>query len=202
MSQSKRVSESKIVAAYDYRDESGKLLYQTVRYKPKDFRQRRPDGKDGWIWNLQGVRLVLYRLQELLQANSDNWVFIVEGEKDVDRLYDEGLVATTCAMGAAKWNDSYSEFLNDRKLIAIIPDNDDPGKKHAKQIAESLIKVGVKPKIIELPNPPEKGDVSDWLNNDGTKAKLLELVEKAKHYETEDYKLQRSRCRKSSRQVC
>jgi len=161
-------------------------LYQAVRYDNKDFSQRRPDGKDGWKWNLDGVRRVLYRLPELLRANPDDWVFIVEGEKDVDRLFDEGLIATTCPMGAGKWDDNFSEFLNDRKLIAIIPDNDEAGKKHAKQIEESLINVGVKPKIIELPNLPEKADVTDWFNNDGTKEKLLELTEKAKHYELID----------------
>ncbi len=36
-----------IVATYDYRDERGTLLYQSVRYEPKDFRQRRPSGKSG-----------------------------------------------------------------------------------------------------------------------------------------------------------
>jgi 5S rRNA maturation endonuclease (ribonuclease M5) len=180
------VSKKKITATYDYKDESGQLLYQAVRYDNKDFSQRRPDGKDGWKWNLDGVRRVLYRLPELLRANPDDWVFIVEGEKDVDRLFDEGLIATTCPMGAGKWDDNFSEFLNDRKLIAIIPDNDEAGKKHAKQIAESLTNVGVKPKIIELPNLPEKADVTDWFNNDGTKEKLLELTEKAKHYELID----------------
>ena len=180
------MSKKKITATYDYKDESGQLLYQAVRYDNKDFSQRRPDGKDGWKWNLDGVRRVLYRLPELLRANPDDWVFIVEGEKDVDRLFDEGLIATTCPMGAGKWDDNFSEFLNDRKLIAIIPDNDEAGKKHAKQIAESLTNVGVKPKIIELPNLPEKADVTDWFNNDGTKEKLLELTEKAKHYELID----------------
>src|SRR5208283_4574900 len=56
---------SRIVAEYDYTDEGGELLYQTVRFDPKDFKQRRPDGKGDWIWNLKGVRLVLYRLPEL-----------------------------------------------------------------------------------------------------------------------------------------
>ncbi|MBL7143303.1 MAG: hypothetical protein ISS76_03640 [Phycisphaerae bacterium] len=180
------MAKKRIITAYDYKDESGQLLYQAVRYVNKDFSQRRPDGKDGWKWNLDGVRRILYRLPELLQANPDDWVFIVEGEKDVDRLYDEGLIATTCPMGAGKWDDNYSEFLNDRSRIAIIPDNDEAGKKHAKQVAESLINIGVKPKIIELPDLPEKGDVSDWFNNGGTKEKLLELVEKAKHYELID----------------
>jgi len=178
--------EKKIVAKYDYRDETGQLLYQVVRYKPKDFRQRRLDEQGNWIWNLDGARRVLYRLPELLCSNKCEWVFIVEGEKDVDRLYKEGLTATTCPMGAVKWEDNYSEFLNDRPKVAIIPDNDDSGRKHAKQIAQSLISVGVKPKIVELPELPEKGDVTDWLNNGGTKEKLLELAEKVKHYELID----------------
>jgi hypothetical protein len=103
-------AEKEIVETYDYQDESGRLLYQVVRYQPKDFRQRQPASKSGWTWNLQGVRRVLYRLQELLRAAPDDWIFIVEGEKDADRLCDEGLVAMTCAMGAGKWDDSHSEF--------------------------------------------------------------------------------------------
>src|SRR5579872_1618425 len=36
----------RIITTYDYTGEHGTLLYQAVRYDPKDFRQRRPDGKD------------------------------------------------------------------------------------------------------------------------------------------------------------
>src|SRR5262249_31237500 len=32
----------RIVATYDYRDERGALLFQAVRFEPKDFSQRRP----------------------------------------------------------------------------------------------------------------------------------------------------------------
>ena len=59
--------KSKIVAVYDYPDENGKLLYQSVRFIPKSFRQRRSDGSGGWIWDLKGVRRVPYRLPELLR---------------------------------------------------------------------------------------------------------------------------------------
>ncbi len=43
----------KIVATYDYPDADGKLLFQVVRFEPKDFRQRKPDATavDGWRWN-------------------------------------------------------------------------------------------------------------------------------------------------------
>ncbi|MDP6494877.1 MAG: hypothetical protein QGI09_05565, partial [Dehalococcoidia bacterium] len=97
----------RISATYDYTDEDGTLLFQTVRYDPKDFAQRQPDGKGGWKWNLEGVRRVLYRLPELLGADPSEPVFIVEGEKDVDRLAGLGLVATTNPMGVKKWRPEY-----------------------------------------------------------------------------------------------
>ena len=52
--------QRRIVKTYDYFDASGKLLYQNVRYEPKDFRQRRPNGHDGWVWNLQSVSKIPY----------------------------------------------------------------------------------------------------------------------------------------------
>jgi putative DNA primase/helicase len=41
--------DRRIIATYDYTDQDGNLRYQVVRYQPKDFRQRRPDGCDGEI---------------------------------------------------------------------------------------------------------------------------------------------------------
>jgi hypothetical protein len=62
----------KIVKVYDYFDASGTLVHQTVRYEPKDFRQRRPDpAKPGeYIWDLRGIEPVLYRLPAVLQAKA------------------------------------------------------------------------------------------------------------------------------------
>src|SRR5437016_4764349 len=37
-----RTGPHRIAVTYDYRDESRELLYQVVRFDPKDFRQRRP----------------------------------------------------------------------------------------------------------------------------------------------------------------
>jgi putative DNA primase/helicase len=84
--------DSRIVATYDYCDEAGNLLFQTVRYEPKDFRQRRPDGKCGWISNLQGVRRVLFRLNHIMDKQD---VIVAEGEKDVLSawLWDEVFLA-------------------------------------------------------------------------------------------------------------
>jgi putative DNA primase/helicase len=35
----------KLVKAYPYVDESGAVLFEVVRFEPKTFRQRRPDGR-------------------------------------------------------------------------------------------------------------------------------------------------------------
>jgi hypothetical protein len=48
-------------------DEHGSLLYQPVRYDPKDFKQRSPDGQEGSLWK-KGPRQVLYRLGEVIET--------------------------------------------------------------------------------------------------------------------------------------
>jgi hypothetical protein len=165
---------SRIVATYDYVDERGEMLYQVIRFEPKDFRQRRPDGAGEWLWNLDGVRRVLYRLP-LLATNPERAVFVVEGEKDVDNLAHLGIIATTNPGGAGKWRPEYSDFLRGRHVI-ILPDNDGPGLSHAKAVAASLNEIAASIKILELPGLPPKGDVSDWLAAGGTRDRLLELA--------------------------
>lgn len=175
----KRSSGGRVIeTTYDYRDEAGKLSFEVVRYAPKDFRQRRPDGAGGWIWNLKGVQLVPYRLPELLAADHGATVFIAEGEKDVDRLRSLGLVATCNPMGAGKWRDEYSDFLIDREVV-ILPDNDDSGRDHARAVAASLRGKASKIQILELPRLKPKGDVSNWLDAGGTEDQLCQMAEAA-----------------------
>jgi putative DNA primase/helicase len=109
-------------------DEAGELIFQVCWTEPKGFFQRGPDGNGGWLLNLDGVRRVPYRLPELLKASVQDCVYVTEGEKDTDRLFDLGLTATTCPMGAGKWREEYNPFFAGR-LVAIIPDKDEPGEK-------------------------------------------------------------------------
>jgi len=153
-----------MVAEYDYTDENGDLLYQVVRYEPKGFRQRRPDGRGGgWTYSLGDVRRVPYRLPELIEAASlGKTVYIAEGEKGCNSLIERELSATCNPGGAGKWNDSYSEVLRGADVV-ILPDNDDPGRKHAEQVARSLHGIAARVRVLELPGLPEKGDVFDWV---------------------------------------
>jgi DNA primase len=164
--------KEKIVATYPYRDEHRTLLYEVVRFEHKKFAQRRPDGKGGWVWNLNGTRKVLYRLPEIREKPC---VYITEGEKDADKLWGLGIPATTCPGGAGKWRSEYSEMLRGKRVV-ILPDNDEPGEQHALQVARSLLHVAEAVKIVRLPGLPPKGDVSDWLDAEHTKDELVEIV--------------------------
>ncbi len=172
----------RMVATYNYHDADGTLIFQAVRYEPKGFAQRRPDGRGGWIFNLDGIQPVLYRLPELLAADPRRGVFVCEGEKDVDALIGLGLTATTSPMGAGKWRPDYAEALRGRHVV-LLPDNDDPGRAHMAEVARSLHGVAKSVRIVDLAGLPTKGDVTDWLAGGGTKKALLALAQDATVWE-------------------
>jgi len=147
---------------FDYKDEGGTLLYQVVKYKPKGFSQRQPDGNGGWIPNLEGVRRVLYRLPEL-RRHPDGTVFVCEGEKDADRVASLQCCATTVASG--KWSDDCVKALAGRDII-ILQDDDPAGEKKALEATRALHGIAKSIRIVLLPNLPDRGDVSDWLDAD------------------------------------
>jgi hypothetical protein len=153
-------SDSQIVDVYDYVDENGQLKHQTVRYHPKRFKQRQPDGKGDYIWNLKGVRRVLYRLPEVIAAQT---VCVAEGEKDCDNLVKLGFVATTNPMGAGKWRDEYSETLRGKDVVVFgdVGDEDGAGEKHTNQVIESLVGKAKSIKHVTLPDGFH--DVSDYI---------------------------------------
>ena len=170
------------VAIYPYHDERGHLLFEVVKFPPKSFRPRRSDGNGGWVWNLDDTRRVLYRLPQLIVADPTETVYIVEGEKDADRLAALGLVTTTNPGGARRWRSEYGDHLKGRRVI-IPPDNDEPGRSHAEDVAASLHAVAAEVRILLLPGLAEHGDVSDWLTAGGTAEKLRDLAAAAPIWE-------------------
>ena len=115
-------SRAELEHVYKYRDEAGTVLFEVLRFKnPRGFRQRQPGQKPPW--NLEGVRKVLYNLPAVVTADPGQPVWVVEGEKDVDRLGSLGLLATCNPGGAGKWLDEFSQSLAGRHC-RIIADND------------------------------------------------------------------------------
>ena len=183
-----------IIATYDYVDETGAMLFQVCRKANKEFPQRRPDGKGGWIWNTTGVRKVLYRLPELIEAiAAGHPILIVEGEKDANAAWRIGLPATCNPGGASqpgkrtKWRKEYSETLRGADVI-ILPDNDDAGRAHADEIARMSTGVAKRIRALELaahwPEVAAKkgGDLSDGLAAGHKREEVDALIEAAPDY--------------------
>jgi len=148
------------LAEYDYTDESGELLFQVVRFAPKDFRQRRPDATaaDGWAWSIKDVRRVLYRLPAVIEAvREGRVVWVVEGEKDVHALESAGEVATCNAGGAGKWRDEYAEVLRGAEVV-IVADKDEPGRKHAENVRASITGVAASVRVVEAAGGKDAAD--------------------------------------------
>lgn len=164
----------RIEATYDYRDERGDFLFQCVRFVPKDFKQRRLSPEGNWVWNLEGVRRVLFHLQKLL-ATPRAPVLVVEGEKDVLNLEALGYVATTCPCGSGAWSDDYAECLRGRRVV-VLPDNDDAGMRFASRVVGSLVLGGAASvRVVSLPVAIGE-DVSDWLAADPKRDHRTELA--------------------------
>lgn len=169
-----------IVETYDYVSASGELLFQVTRHEPKTFRQRRPDGRGGWIPSTEGVDRVLYRQLAILDADFDRTIYIVEGERDVHSLEGIGEIATTNPGGAGKWPavaKHAAKLLIDRDLC-IIADRDvnGVGERHAREVAASLEAVARSVRIL-IPTAPHK-DVTDLLSAGGSLADLRALDER------------------------
>lgn len=180
--------QKQFICAYDYHDEAGKLVYQVCRYLEggkKTFKARRPDGK-GWLYNLEGVEPLPYRLPELVKAiERGETVYVLEGEKDCDNLAKISLTATTNSFGAGKWSVRHSKYFHANADIVILPDNDLPGRDHAQTVAKQLHERGCKVRVVELPGLSAKGDVSDWLADGNTKNELIKVVDGAKYWESD-----------------
>jgi hypothetical protein len=151
-----------VTAIYTYTDEHGRPLFQVCRTDTKQFPQRRREG-DGWAWGLNGVAPVLYRLPRVLAAvKNGRPVYVVEGEKDVLSLERAGVVATCNPGGAGKWRDGYSAVLTGAEII-VVADRDDPGRKHAATVADSLGRVGCRVRVVQPTVDAPKADATDHL---------------------------------------
>jgi len=164
-------------ARYSYFNADGKTAYYVIRSDPKDFRPLTPDG----YLDLEGVERLPYRLPKLLQGVKESkTILLLEGEKDVDRAMDMGLIATTFAGGSGKWRQEYLEYFHGADVV-LIPDNDIPGLKGITEIAKKLHGTASRIRMIELPGlgPRQEKhgkDFSDWAELEGNTKNTLEKI--------------------------
>lgn len=148
----------------------------------------------GWIASAMPQPRPLYRLRQILRADE---VWICEGEKSADAAVTFGLQATTSAGGSnAAEKTDWSPLQG--KRVRILPDNDEPGEKYAREVVELIRKqapnatVEVKRLIEDWPEIPYGGDVFDWQEQFDTadaetlQARLNALPDRYLEYVTPD----------------
>lgn len=173
--------QRQIEATYKYYDENNILVYESIKYTPKQFCFRRPDfnNQGQFIYNLKNTKLYLYQLIPLIDAvKNKQTINIVEGEKDVNSLMELGLVATTNPMGASvpnqksKWLEDFNHYFKGAKEVILIPDNDTMGYKHVINIYNNLVDIVENIKFgVYKGNVALKYDSSDLINDRGIKTK-------------------------------
>jgi predicted P-loop ATPase len=169
-------SLGKIVATYDYHDLNGALIHQVIKFEGRQYRQRKQNKNGEWVWSVSLNETILYRLKEVVEADT---VYVCEGEKDAETVRSLGLVGTTGAMGAGKWQDRYAEAFTGKHIV-ILEDNDKPGRKHAQAVAVSAHGHDAKSiRIVDFPELPEHGDLTDWIEKGNGRTELEARVRKA-----------------------
>jgi hypothetical protein len=170
------------VARYIYTNPSGEPIAEKRRYPGKKFQWWHLNGS-GWASGKpENGGVLLYRLHEIVKCNV---AFIVEGEKDADRLtaIDWGHVAsdvvvgcTTAPDGANTWQvEEYGPYFTGKRTY-IIPDADAAGAKYAKDVTRSVLKYAAEVRVVRL--PPDTKDVSEFLDH-RTVDDLAKLIQAA-----------------------
>jgi hypothetical protein len=167
-----------VVERIEFRRADGSFVLGKDGKRKKSFRQKRPDPNrtGAWLWNVNGVAAVPYKLPQLIEAISNKrMVVIAEGERKADLLWSWNIPATCCAGGAKKWRTEHSEFLRGSDVL-LVPDNDDSGWEHVNQVGDALKGIAARVRVLMLPGLPAKGDVIDWQRAGGTREQLEQLI--------------------------
>ncbi len=124
-------------------------------------------GRDGDTWKSGGPRepKPLFGLDVISRIVSDSTVYVLEGEKCASALQDLGLPAVSIIGGSGAAAKADWSPLQRFKRVVVVRDNDGPGLKYAKDVADQLAQLPGVPEVfvVLLPGLPDAGDVVEWL---------------------------------------
>ena len=173
----------KHVATYEFRDPTtGEVRYRKERVERADGTKEfyfKPAGRNG-------CEPLLYGGERLADLAEGQHVFVVEGEKKVNRLRELGAIAVSGDSGASsKWLPAHADLLRGLNVV-LWPDSDEPGEKYAARAAYCLRNSAASLRVVRPFGPPNgaKGrDVCDWT---GSADDLAALAAGAEPYEARE----------------
>lgn len=183
-----RSFENELLGNWCYVDEEGNILFYEEKYtapppkkKTTAYRNAQGVSKKGCM---DGVRRVLYRLPEVIQAQT---VILTEGPKDADTIDRLGYCATTNSGGAGGWKSQVDGWGIDAPLkgkeVYILMDKDDAGEMGKIARYKTLKPIAKSVKLLSLKDMPEGGkditDVYEAYGEERTRDILREAIAEA-----------------------
>jgi hypothetical protein len=142
------------------RDASGVLWATLVRTADKTIWWEGPDGRPG-LGGVSVSDLPLYGSDRLRQVPLEVPVVLTEGPKDCEAIWRVGLPAVATVTGAALVpSASVVDVLRDR-IVILWPDNDEPGHRHMKGVAEALASIAREIRWLQIPGLGPKAGAAD-----------------------------------------
>lgn len=140
----------------------------------KIFYGRLRDGK--YIRGIGNCEKTLYKLSNITKAKqNNNYIYICEGEKDVDTLVSRGYYAVT-AGGVNDWKKEFSQYFRGCRVV-LLPDNDEPGQKLMREIKSHIKDYAFAIKTVTT-STIDKGDITDWFNEGNSNSDFTFLLER------------------------
>lgn len=181
-----RPARPQVVATYIYEDADGIEQYRKDRVEPgkdgksKGFKQYRIVNGNT-VWSIKDVTRLPWRLPQVIAAvKNGEELWWSEGEKCVLALEKLGLTATT-AGSVQDWRPSMAAYFDGAAKVTIFADNDDPGIKHARQIAGALKGRVREIRIVRAAVDRAKADIVDHLAAGYTLDELIDITDPRSH---------------------
>lgn len=177
-----RREKRRIEDVYHYHTLDGEYAFTRIRLEGKKFVYGRFEN-ELFFYGLQGrgrkniPAVFCPDMASVKNAiESGRFIFYAEGEKDVKTLARIGLPAVTCG-GAEDWAPVCAPLFTGAK-VAILADNDDPGRRLAEMIETDLHWFAAEIRTL-IPSDKPHGDVSDYIDEGHSAQDLFSLLSKA-----------------------
>ncbi|MFN2484261.1 MAG: hypothetical protein ABR509_04905 [Candidatus Limnocylindria bacterium] len=153
------------VTEYAIRDAAGAVVAVHVREDTptgKRITWKRPDGQFG----LNGTpvsELPLFGSESAAEWDVTRPIVVTEGEKAAAVLIAAGIPTVATVTGAATVPAREPLAVLAGLDVVLWPDNDEPGRRHMRELAASLTDIAASVRWVAWPEAPEHGDAADFL---------------------------------------
>lgn len=166
-----------------YKDKGGETVFEVRRFDEVGDGKRKickpfTNGRAG----LKDENRILYNL-DAMNAEPEDFVVLVEGEKCAEAVTESGYIGTTNPMGSGQWKPEfgYGEALRGRDVL-VIPDADEEAEKWLEAVRLDLFGKVKSLQVAALPDgwaeahPEFKGhDIADYKEVEGELA-MIDLI--------------------------